>query len=120
MKSRAMSLWLAALLGLAGTLGVLGQNPNPKEENSTRSVQGSVVDNSKQPVSGAVVQIKDTKTLQIRSFITDAQGKYHFTGLSPNVDYELRAEHDGKSTGVKRLDIFNTRHVATIDLQLKK
>ncbi|HZU29272.1 MAG TPA: carboxypeptidase-like regulatory domain-containing protein [Bryobacteraceae bacterium] len=120
MRHRATRIGLAALLALAAAGAGWAQKPKANEENSTRSVEGSVLDASKQPVSGAVVQIKDTKTLQIRSFITDGQGQYHFTGLSPNVDYELRAEHDGKSSGTKRLDVFNTKHVATIDLQLKK
>ena len=120
MKHRTIRFRLAAVLALAVTGAVWAQKPKASEENSTRSVEGSVVDASKQPVVGAVVQIKDSKTLQIRSFITDSQGNYHFTGLSPNVDYELRAEHDGKSSGVKRLDVFNTKHVATINLELKK
>ena len=46
-------------------------------------------------MSGAVVQLKDTKSLQIRSFYTQKDGSYHFAGLSTNIDYELRAEHDG-------------------------
>ena len=71
-------------------------------------------------LSLSLAACKDTKTLQIRSFIADGQGNYHFTGLSPNEDYELRAEHEGKSSGTRRLDVFNTKHVATINLQLKK
>jgi len=93
---------------------------NPKEETNTRAVQGVVTDAAKQPAAGAVVLLKDTKTLQIRSFITDKEGRYHFTGLATNVDYELHAQRDGDSGPTKRLDVFNTRQVATIDLKLKK
>lgn len=110
---------LALLLCLTTASAVWAQKPKSSEENSTRSVEGTVFDGAKQPVPGAVVQIEDTKTLQIRSFIADKDGKYHFTGLSPNVDYSLRAEHDGQSSGSKRLDVFNTKHIANIDLHLK-
>jgi len=44
----------------------------------------------RQPVNGAVVQLKNTKTLQIRSFITKDDGTYHFYDLSPDIDYELK------------------------------
>ena len=40
-----------------------------------------VTDAANQPVAGAVVQLKNTKTLQIRSFITQDDGNYHFAGL---------------------------------------
>ena len=116
-RAVAMSVIVAALFGGA----LLGQKADKnKSDTNTRGVQGVVSDDAKAPVSGAVVQLKDTRTLQIRSFITKPDGAYHFTGLSTNVDYELRADKDGKSSGTKRLDVFNTRKVAVIDLRLKK
>src|ERR1700726_5012358 len=83
---------------------VFGQRSDSKDDISARSVQGIVTDASGHPVAKAVVQLKDTKTLQIRSFITEADGSYHFSGLSPNVEYELKAEHDGASSPKKTLD----------------
>jgi hypothetical protein len=71
-------------------------------------------------VSGAVVQLKDTKTLQVRSFITQQDGAYHFAGLSTNVDYELKAEHEGASSGTKTLSVFDGRKNASINLKLDK
>jgi len=113
-------LRLLVFLGLAGGIALWAQNPNARQESSTRTVEGTVTNAGKQPVSSAVVQLKDTKTLQIRSFITQQDGKYHFTGLSTNVDYELHAQHEGKDSKTKRLDVFNSRHVATVNLRLKK
>ncbi len=89
------------------------------EEANTRSVQGIVTSSGDQPVTGAVVQLKDTKTLQIRSYITHEDGKYHFAGLSTNVDYELKAEHAGANSGSKTLSIYDGRKEATINLKLK-
>ena len=111
---------LLVFLGLAAGLTLCAQNPKAKQESSTRTVEGTVTDSGKQAVSSAVVQLKDTKTLQIRSFITQQDGRYHFTGLSTNVDYELHAQYQGKDSKTKRLDVFNSRHVATVNLQLKK
>ena len=52
------------------------------ENNTTRTVEGMVTNAANQPVAKAVVQLKNTKTLQIRSFITQEDGSYHFAGLA--------------------------------------
>lgn len=93
---------------------------NNNDDTGTRSVQGTVADSSGKPASGAVVQLKDTKSLQIRSYRTEADGSYHFAGLNPNVEYELEARLGDAKSGKKSLSIFNTKKVATIDLKLDK
>ena len=93
---------------------------NKKDDQTSRSVQGTVTSAEDAPVVGAVVQLKNTKTLQIRSFITKEDGSYYFNGLSPDVDYELRAEFQGASSSSKTLSSFDTRKAATINLKLNK
>jgi len=83
-------------------------------------VQGVVTDASGHPVDRAVVQLKDTKSLQIRSFITNPDGTYHFAGLSPNVEYQLKAESQGVSSNRKTLSVFSSKKSVTINLKLKK
>ncbi len=114
-----LALGMIAAVLFSGVLWAQKKDKD-KSDTNTREVQGVVTDAAKAPVNSAVVQLKDTRTLQIRSFITKADGAYHFTGLGTNVDYELRADQGGKSSGTKRLDVFNTRKVAVIDLKLKK
>lgn len=88
------------------------------DDTNTRTVQGQVVDSSNTPALRAVVQLKDTKTLQVRSFITQQDGAYHFAGLSTNVDYELKAEREGVSSDTKTLSVFDGRKAATVNLKL--
>ena len=110
------------LLGLALLVCVstgLAQK-SKKEDQTSRSVQGVVTSAEDAPVAGAVVQLKNTKTLQIRSFIAKEDGSYYFNGLSPDVDYELRAEFQGMSSSSKTLSSFDTRKAATINLKLNK
>ena len=90
------------------------------EDTTTRTVQGLVTDASNHPVSDAVVQLKNTKTLQIRSFITQGDGNYHFAGLGTDVEYQLKADHDGISTSWKTLSVFDSKKTAVINLKLKK
>lgn len=89
------------------------------EDSNVRSVQGTVSDAKETAVDGAVVQLKNTKTLQIRSFITKDHGSYYFHGLSPDVDYELRAEHQGATSSTKTLSSFDSRKQAVINLKLE-
>jgi len=90
------------------------------KDSNLREVEGVVTDASGAPVDKAVVQLKDTKSLQIQSFITDATGHYHFAGLSTDIEYQLKADHDGATSGWKTLSLFNSKRVATINLKLKR
>jgi len=90
------------------------------EDQNVRSVQGTVTDANDNAIDGAVVQLKNTKTLQIRSFITKEHGAYYFHGLSPDVDYELKAEYQGQSSPTKTLSAFDSRKQAVLNLKLNK
>jgi hypothetical protein len=111
----------ASCVYLFTALLTYGQERRAKEDSiATRSVLGMVTDASGSPVAKAVVQLKDTKSLQIRSFITNPDGSYHFAGLSPNVEYQLKAEYQGAFSGKKTLSVFNSKKSVTINLKLKK
>ena len=109
---------LAALAVMTLASAALACDENA--DNGTRTVGGMVTAADSNPVNGAIVQLKDTRTLQIRSFVTKEDGAYHFAGLSTNDEYEIRAEHNGASSGTKRLDVYDQHKVAKINLKLKK
>lgn len=85
-----------------------------------RDLQGVVTDASGKPAFGAIVQLKNTKTLQIISFITKETGDYYFHGLSPDIDFELFAEQDGKTSATRTLSSFDSRKQAAINLKLDR
>ncbi len=85
-----------------------------------RSVEGVVSSASDSPVSGAVVQLENTRTQQIRSYITKEDGKFRFYELSTDVDYRLKADHSGATSGYKTLSSFDGRKQAVINLKLNK
>ncbi|MCS7315093.1 MAG: carboxypeptidase-like regulatory domain-containing protein [Bryobacterales bacterium] len=109
---------LTLLLGWS-TATTWAQKKPKEEETGVRSVEGVVTDPDGNLVEGAVVQLKNTKTLQVRSYITGKNGAYVFHGLSQNVDYELKAEHQGRSSDVRTLSVFDSRRKAVINLRLK-
>jgi hypothetical protein len=118
--TRKTALALIAIFALSFGAFAQGQKKKNRDDSNTRIVQGIVTDPADAPVPGAVVQLKDTKTLQVRSFYTQPDGTYHFAGLSTNVDYELKAEKSGSSSGTKTLTVFDSRKTAIINLKLNK
>ncbi len=89
------------------------------EDDKVRMVHGAVMDAQDNPIVGAVVQLKNAKTLQVRSFITQDKGTYQFHGLDPNVDYSLRAEFQGASSQTRTLSSFDSRKQPAIDLKIE-
>jgi hypothetical protein len=116
MRRRWTALFVAAVL--CACLG-LAQSKKKGDEDG-RTVQGTVSAPDDSPIVGAVVYLKNTKTLQVRSFITQQNGQYFFHGLSSDVDYELRAENKGASSPTKTLSSFDSRKAANLDLKIKK
>ncbi len=99
------------------------KNQNDKKLNqdiNTRSLQGLVTSMAGKAVNGAIVQLTDMKTLQIRSYITHEDGAYHFAGLSTNVEYQVKAATEqGESSKTKTLSVFDNKKTAVINLKLK-
>jgi protocatechuate 3,4-dioxygenase beta subunit len=118
MRRLAAFLFIGVLLGSA--LPAPAQRNRDREDPNVRSLQGTVRDPGGKLLEGAVVQLKNTKTLQVRSFITQQDGNYHFHGLGTNVDYEVKADHNGLSSDVRRLSSFDTRTKAVINLTVDK
>jgi hypothetical protein len=99
-------------------LPVFAQN-NKKNQPNERSVSGVITDGAGAPLKGAVVQLENTKTLQIRSFIAKDDGTYIFNGLSTDVDYQLSGAWNEHRSGTKTLSSFDSRTDAHLNLEIK-
>ena len=60
-----------------------------------------MLDKGDQPIPGAVVYLKNMKTLAVKSFFAQQDGTYRFPQLALNTDYEIYAEKDGKKSNAK-------------------
>ena len=98
-------------------VGVLTWSSTPASA-QRRAVWGVVTDNSSKPIAGAAVKLSNRVTLSIRSFITQADGKYRFGGLHPDMDYTVRAQKGGFRTKTQRLSHFDSRKVIQVDIRL--
>jgi hypothetical protein len=111
--------WLAVSLVLFLSTGViLAQKKNKEDHN--RTVQGTVTTEDGALAVGAEVQLKNTKNLQIRSYVTQKEGTYFFHDLSPDVDYEVKAQYNGVWSSTKTVSSFDSHKDVTLDLRIKK
>jgi hypothetical protein len=94
--------------------GPPAEKPNLKE----RPVHGIVTDADGKPVAGAVVQLRNTRTQEIRSVITHDKGDYSFSGLSKTVDYEIKAVLQDHASAPHTLSTLDTRAQPVINLQI--
>jgi Carboxypeptidase regulatory-like domain len=94
--------------------------PEPKKpKNPFRRLTGVVyAQGTDNPVPRALVTLKNTKTLAVKTFIADEKGSYQFAGLSPNVDYEIYAESAGVRSSTRTLSSFDNREKPSMDLRI--
>jgi hypothetical protein len=90
-----------------------------QDDRPTRSVKGLVTDEQENPIEGAVVQLKNTKTLQVKSFLTDKDGSYYFHGLDTNVDYQLNARSGNAVSRTRTVSTFDDRREVIYNFELK-
>ena len=115
----ARKLFILSLGLLIAATALPAQKSKEREDPNVRSVQGFVLDQHDQGIQGAVVQLKNMKTLQVRSFFAGKNGAYYFHGLSTDADYELKADHQGASSPTRTLSVFDSRKKAVINLKLE-
>ncbi len=91
---------------------------------AVRIAEGQVVDGSKKPLEGAVVYLENPTSLDIKSYLSDAKGHFHFAQLAPQTDYEVWAEQNGTQSKHKFISQFNNHtrfdFTLTVDPNKKK
>jgi len=116
MSRRHLSVVGIALLWLAGMAAAQGS----KKETQLRSVRGVVTDKADKPVQNSVVFLKNLRTNLVLSHFTDQEGSYRFTGLDPNVDYEIHAEAGEEKSASRTVTSLDSRKEITLNLRLDR
>jgi hypothetical protein len=84
-----------------------------------RVVQGKVEQASGSLAQGAIVYIKNAKTLEVRTYISTADGSYRFGQLNPDANYTVWAEYQGKKSKEKTISSFDTKKIFNILLKIE-
>jgi hypothetical protein len=106
------------LAGLILATVALGQKPD--QGTQLRTVHGIVVDKDENGIASAIVYLEDLSSKTIKSHISDSGGHFTYSGLNPNVDYELHAEHGDMTSSTHRISSFDTRREVNIELKIDR
>ena len=90
----------------------------PEKESNTRTIDGTVKDAADNPLTEAIVQLKNTKTATVVDYITKDDGRFVFSDLPMDVNFELVAKHGDITTPVKKVSIYDTRKHVILNFQV--
>jgi len=119
--------WLLCALALGAALSTpLGGTPawglgSPAQSTQVpklRTIEGLVCSKEGVPIEGAVVYLQDTKSLAVKSYLSDAAGHFHFRQLSMSADFDLWAELNGTRSKTKNISQFNSKTDLDYKLEL--
>ncbi|HEY4710535.1 MAG TPA: carboxypeptidase-like regulatory domain-containing protein [Candidatus Acidoferrales bacterium] len=103
-------------LGVAFAFAAAAQDK--KSDAELRTIRGTVLDKDETPTPSGVVYLLNVKTQAVKTYIADDAGNYRFSGLDPNVDYEVHAEHNDMTSATRTISSFDSRRDVEMVLKL--
>jgi len=119
---KILKLAFFVLLLTSCAIGAFSQGKSQGRGSDLRTVRGTVVDKDESPVDSAVVYLKNSHTQDITAHVSGDDGRFSFSGLDLNVDYEIHAEHNGMMSSARSVSHFDGRKefIVTLKLDHKK
>jgi Carboxypeptidase regulatory-like domain len=108
----------AVLLALGIVLALPAAAQDKKSDAQLRTIRGTVLDKDETPRPSGVVYLLNVKTQAVKTYIADDAGLYRFSGLDPNVDYEVHAEHEDMTSSTRTVSSFDSRRDVELVLKL--
>lgn len=119
-RSLAASLFTLVICLLVVISAPAQTKDQKRAEAQLRTVHGSVVDKSDNGIASSVVYLKNLKSQAVKTYIADDTGHYRFSGLDPNVDYEIHAENGDSSSSTRTISSYDTRRDIEVTLKLSR
>lgn len=118
MKATRITSSVALVFVVLVLSGVSIYAQNERDRSQLRSVHGDVVDKSQNPIANGIVYLRNEKTNNVQTHISDPQGHYQFSGLDPNTDFEIYAEFKHHKSSHHTISSFDSRNDIQIDLTI--
>ena len=109
----------AVLLFAAGTLLRATPAHSQRPQPTLRSLNGTITDSGKEPIRGAVVELRNAATNGVVTYITDANGRYNFKRLDGGADYEVWVLFRGNRSTTHSISKFDSNMVKVIDFTVR-
>ena len=109
---------VVAITLLLMTLVAVAAPYKDKNAQVGKLLTGKVLDKHDSPVPSAVVYITNTRTRTIKTYIVGTDGAFRFPALSPDIDYEVYAQFNGRKSDTKTVSQFDNRTQINIDLRV--
>jgi Carboxypeptidase regulatory-like domain len=109
---------VVAVTLLVASLAIAASPPFQKKTDNSRLLTGRVTDHDEGLLPNAVVYLSNTRTRAVKTYIVGQDGTYRFPSLSPNVDYEVYAQFNGKKSDTKTVSQFDNRQTVNINLKI--
>jgi hypothetical protein len=106
------------VVALAILVALPARAQDQKKEAQLRTLHGSVVDKDETPIPSSVVYLMNVKTQAVKTYIADDAGSYRFSGLDPNVDYQIHAELNDLTSPTHTVSNFDSRRDIEVILKL--
>lgn len=113
MKKTLVVLVVVSLLGALAFAA-----PFENKSDNSRVLSGRVTDKQDGALANAVVYLTNTRTRAVKTYIVGNDGSYRFPSLSPNIDYEVYAQFNGRKSDTKTVSQFDNRTQVTINLKV--
>jgi hypothetical protein len=116
---RVVQLVFVIALGIFAAMPIAAQS-DKKSEAELRTIRGIVLDKDENPAPASVVYLLNVKTQAVKTYIADDAGNFRFSGLDPNADYEIHAEHNDVESPVRTVTGFDSRRDVELNLKLSR
>jgi carboxypeptidase family protein len=111
---------LAVVIALGISFALPAAAQDKKSDAQLRTIRGTVLDSDETPRPSGVVYLLNVRTQAVKTYIADEAGNYRFSGLDPNVDYEVHAEHDNMTSPTRTISSFDSRRDVELVLKLSR
>jgi hypothetical protein len=123
-RTAARALGIFCLMVLALVIAFPSAAPlggqDQKSDLELRTIHGTVVDKNENAAPGSVVYLLNVKTQAVKTYVADDSGSYRFSGLDPNVDYEVHAERGDMMSATRTVSSFDSRRDISATLKLSR
>jgi hypothetical protein len=88
-------------------------------EHKFRSLSGTIESPQHEPLRGAVVQLQQGDSVQIKSYVTTEDGHYHFNRLNSEDDYKVWVIFRNRHSKPKEISKFDDHLDKVIDFTIE-